>query len=296
MNYDFKVSKMEGKVQIDVNKWLQEGGNSLQYYKMSGKPYVTYITEVINTWDNEDFTKGDYVLLSKVAAGIATSPTSPYEVDGVKYYNIPISQVMGVFSKNTILFDNLKMLKNNILIEKIERKQNSLLNITDTNTMIGKVLKVGSTSILKEGDIVLLKDNMSTPIRIGFNDYYAAEQRALVGVFNRNQELSIDNLSIINENILMKPYISKNILNSTILETPSINYEDLDYSDVHNRDLFQVYYADNSLKDIHSKDILLLNRDYTNYVYFNNDKFFIIDGKKWVSGKIIERDENDWFS
>ena len=87
----------------------------------------------------------------------------------------------------------------------------------------------------------------------------------------------------------MKPYVSKKVLNSNILETPEINYEDLDYSDMYNRDLFKVCYADEAT-GIHAGDILLLNRDYTNYVYFNNEKYFIIDSKKWISGKIIERD------
>lgn len=289
MAYDFNIKKMENKIQINVNKWVQAETNLLQFHKMTGRDYLSYITKVTAKGGSvEGLNKGDYILVSKVAADIATSPTSPYGLDGEKYYNIPENQIIGYFKDNVLSYSNLSLLNKNFLYEKVNRREILLLEVEDKNTTIGKVLKVEEGSTLKEGDLVLVKDNVSTPLRLESADYFAAEERSIVGIFKSN-DLTFSNIRIINENILMKPYVSKKVLNSNILETPEINYEDLDYSDMYNRDLFKVCYADEAT-DIQAGDILLLNRDYTNYVYFNNEKYFIIDSKKWISGKIIERD------
>ena len=154
--------------------------------------------------------------------------------------------------------------------------------------MLGKVVKVGENSKVKTDDVIAVRDNVSTPIKFENKDYFAIEDKFVVGVLNSSY--SIDSMNLINEYIIMKPYISKNVLNSTVLETPEINYNDLDYSDIENRNLFKVCYADKSL-NVEKGDILLLNRDFTNYMYYNNEKFFVINGKKWISGKIIERDK-----
>jgi co-chaperonin GroES (HSP10) len=291
MQYDFNTTRLKDKIQINVDEWVQPESNLLQLYKMSGRSYLTYITQV-KALDKSipNLSHGDYVLLSKVACDIATSPTSPYELDDKRFYNIPLSQVVGKFKNNSLKLGELELFKGYVIYKKISRKENSVLSISDVNTTIGIILKTSKESVLKEGNVIMLRDNVSTPIRLESSEYFAAEERAIVGIFKDSENLSFSNLTIINENILMKPYVSKNLLNSSILETPDINYEDLDYSDVFNRDLFKVYYADKSLNSIKEGEILILNRDYTNYVYFNNEKYFIIDGKKWISGKIIERD------
>lgn len=291
MTYDFNIKKMENKIQINTNKWLFPATNSIELYKLSGRSYVTYISEITAVGKGiTNVCTGDSILLSKVSCDIATAPTSPYEVDGEKFYNIPYTQIMGKFKNNMRDFNSLEMLENKILFEKIERNSNSTLDISDSHTIIGKVLKVGNNCILKKGDLIIIVDNTSTPVRFNEKVYYASEERTVVGIFKDSSDLSIRNLKIINENILMKPYVSKNILNSSILETPEINYEDLDYSDINNRDLFRVEYVDENLNNIKEGEILLLNRDYTNYVYYDNEKYFIISGKKWISGKIKERD------
>ena len=291
MQYNFNVMRLKNKIQIDIDDWVQPESNLLQFYKMNGKSYVTYMTQIKNLGEGvHGLVRGDYVLISKVACDIATSPTSPYKFEGKRYYNIPCSQIIGKFKRNVLKLSNLELFKGYIIYKKVEREGNSFLNIPDVNATIGVILKVSNESSLKEGEVVMLRDNVSTPMRLESSEYFAAEERAIVGVFKDSESLSFSNLDIMNKNILMKPYISKNLLNSSILETPSITYEDLDYSDVFNRDLFKVCYIDKSLEDIKENEILILNRDYTNYVYFNNEKYFIIDGKKWISGKIIERD------
>ena len=86
----------------------------------------------------------------------------------------------------------------------------------------------------------------------------------------------------------MKPHVNKHLLGSDILLAPDINYEDLDYSDVYNRDLFQIKFLDKSLKEFKKEDVVLVRRDFTTYVYINGEKYFLLNGKKWIEAKIEE--------
>ena len=38
-------------------------------------------------------------------------------------------------------------------------------------------------------------------------------------------------------------------------------------------------------------DVVVLNRDYTTYLYYNMEKYFVIEDEKWIRARIIERDE-----
>ena len=186
------------------------------------------------------------------------------------------------------------MVYNKILVEKIDVKQSSLY--ISNNNMIGKIVKIGSTGFTRDlrlrklrvklGDTVIIKDNIATEIRLNDKVYYALEENNVVGIIGYG--FSLADVTFINESILMKPYINPNILNSSILITPDINYEDLDYSDIYNRNAFQIEYLDEDIEGLSKGDIVIVKRDFTNYVYFNQEKYFLLNGKEWIETKIIE--------
>lgn len=291
MKYDFNTNTMKDRIQISITEWVSPEENLIEIHRISGKSYVTYIIKAQFVGrEVEGIKSGDYMLLSKVACDVATTPTASYSIgDGNKYFNIPPEQVMGIFKGNNVTFSNLIMRDKNILFKRIMKEQNSDIFIEEKDTMLGEIVKVSTGSALKVGDKVAVRDNASTPIKFGEDEYFAVEEKFVVGILHKGEAIS--DMEILNEYILMKPYVSKNVLNSKVLITPEINYEDLDYSDINNRNLFRVLYVDKSLKNIKKGDILLLNRDYTNYMYYENEKYFVVNEEKWISGKIIERDK-----
>lgn len=281
---NFDVKRLENKVLIDIENWLQNT-NSITIHRMSGKSYLSYITRALEvgkiTEDKSSLKikKGDTILLTRVASEIAVSPTSYYTVNNKKYFNVPLSQIIGVFKE--ISLETLELHPDCILFEKLNKSQDSILDIPDTSATVGNVVKIGSNvKDIYGGDKVLVRDNVSTPIRLNEKDYFIVEHRFIVGLLEPN------NLKILNNYIFLKPYISKNTLNSTILEAPEINYEELDYSDVYNRDLFEIAELDSNIKEVQQGDIVLINRDFTNYVFLENEKYFVIDGIKWIEGRI----------
>lgn len=296
-NLDYNVKKSEDCVLINVNNWIQP--SEIEVQKINGKASISCITQALqinyhsDVYGSKPIKVGDRILITKVAAEIA--PMRSYDLgDGQKYYNVPLTQILGVFKDSEISFDSLEMVYNKVLIEKIDIKQSDLYTID--NSMIGKIVKIGNTGFTKDlkpknlrvkvGDVIIVKDNISTEIRLNNKVYYALEENNIVGIIGYG--FSLADVTFINESILMKPYINSNILNSSILITPDINYEDLDYSDIYNRNAFKIEYLDEDIKELSKGDVVIVKRDFTNYVYFNQEKYFLLNGKEWVETKIIE--------
>ena len=291
-NFDYNVKKTEDCVLIYVNEWVQASDIVIQ--KINGRYSTSCIAEALKVheknYKNSPIKEGSYLFITSVAADVCRYTN--FEIDGEKFFNLPIMQVLGVFKDNLITFDSLEMIYDKILIEKIDTNSYAGIVLPETNEMIGKVIKIGTNSFDKDfnkiplqvkiDDVVLIKDNVSTPIRLDGKDYYAIEEKSIVGIIKENAEITF-----INESILMQPYYFKNLLNSTILEAPDINYEDLDYSEVYNRDLFKIKYIDKSISKLNEGDIVLAKRDYTDYVYLKQEKYFLLFGKNWIEAKII---------
>ena len=291
-NFDYNVKKTEDCVLIYVNKWVQASDIVIQ--KINGRYSTSCIAEALKVheknYKNSPIKEGSYMLITSVAADVCRYTN--FEIDGEKFFNLPIMQVLGVFKDNLINLNNLEMIYDKILVEKIDTNSYAGIILPETNEMIGKVVKIGTNSFDKDfnriplqvkiDDVILIKDNVSTPIRLDGKDYYAIEEKSIVGIIKENAEITF-----INESILMQPYYFKNLLNSTILEAPDINYEDLDYSEVYNRDLFKIKYIDKSISELNEGDIVLAKRDYTDYVYLKQEKYFLLFGKNWIEAKII---------
>lgn len=285
MLIDYKVTRTENCALIDVNNWIPTSDIISQ--SMRGRITPSCVTEVIEENLKEDYgvSKGDYILITQVASAVAHMRS--YDLnDKKKYFNLPISQIIGKFVNKEVSFKNLELIAGKVLIEKVSVENSSLI-LPETSDMLGKVMKVNSEiSSIKQGSVVLLKDNIATPIRLDGKEYYAADDSNIVGVLNYG--LGVEDIEFVNESILMKQHHNKHLLGSDFLIAPDINYEDLDYSDIHNRDLFQIKFLDKNIKELKRDDIVLARRDYTNYVYLNNEKYFLLNGKKWIEAKIEE--------
>lgn len=298
---DYKVERNEDCVLIDVNGWVQNESNLLELRRLSGKAYVTCITKVIdeNIINSQlsKVKKGDLILLSSVASDIARYRS--FQLDDDKdYFSAPISQVMGVFENGVISLKTLKMMPKKILFKRVNNKVDSLLEYTDGASMVGEVVTTSSwselgkdgnevSSAIATGDHILIRDNVSTPIVLSNEEYFAVDESMITGLINGQK------LKVINEGILMTPYQEEYAFGSSILLAPQINLDDLDYSDMNNRDLFKIEFVDENLTTLHTGDIILVRRDYTNYVYYDGEKYFIINGMKYVSGKIEREVIND---
>ena len=296
---NFKVDKTKDCIIINTDEWIQNSENSLKRYKMSGRSIITYLTEVVDKNIVSDkfkkadsvLEKGEIVLVSKVASEI--SRDRAFEIENNKYYNVPVMQVIGYFKSKDISLANFNLLYDKILVKKVELSDDSLLYHPVSMAMTGEVVKVGTNKFdldwnsqpltIKVGDKVLIKDNISTQITLDGNDYYAVEERGVVGVFNRDADMS--SIKVINDYVLLQEYISDNLLGSDLLYTPLLDYEILDETDIYNRNMFKVIQSDSSIQHLTVGDVILADRNVTEYAYLNQEKYFILN-KGYADAKV----------
>ena len=296
---DFKVPRLKDSILIDTKEWVQNANSPIEIRRMSGRTLPTYISEIkeINAERGvlkNVLKKGDTVLLTKVASDIAQYRSFAIKDGDKRYFDLPIMQVLGVFKDSEMSFSSFQMVFDKILIKKIERKEVQGLFVPNQNTMMGEVVKTGWCYFdekwnsfplkVKVGDKVLIRDNVTTEVILSGETYYATNESMVVGIFKGSDE-SLAALEVINESILLEPYIPERAFYSDFL-TPDLDYENEDVSNFYNRDLFKIEAIDNSLTKFKKDDIILVDRNMTNYVYLNNKKYFLITGTDCVEAKI----------
>lgn len=303
LKFDFKIDKNKECALIDVTKWVQNDSNKIQKYRMSGRDIPTYITRLLDVYLTEDAVKGsvkkgDTVLLTSIVSDVAQYRTYEDENGVKRYFNVPVMQIIGRFKDETIDFPSLEVLFNKIVFKKYEIESSAKVLDVEDNTMIGEVLKIGTGRIneeweesplkVKVGDLIVVKDNVSTEIVIDGETYFVIDEENVVGIFKDSSDFSLQNVTFLNDIVLMDVYIPPKMSSSSLLWTPNINYEDLDYSEIYCRNQFIVAYTDSNLTKVKKDDIVLIDRNVTTYFTFKKHKYFVINGLKYIEGRRLK--------
>ena len=295
-NIDYNVDGTENCVLINTRDWLYPDNTLVLKYKMSGRTVITYLTKALKV--NVDTAKfpthieeGQTLFLSRIVSDI--SMHREHKIESNYYYNAPITQVMGYFVDNKITYDNLVMLYDKILVEKVDIHKDELIKRVDDNTMVGKVLKVGTNTFSKEwkplplqvsvGDTILIRDNATTLITLDNKEYYAIEHGNIIGKFS--DSLSMNNIEVINDYIIMHEYVDELKIDDSIISTRLDSYEGMDWSSYYNDSIFIVH-KDKNLTKINIGDKVVVNKHLVNYAYFNNVRYNVISGLDYIEAKI----------
>ena len=295
MTIDFRVKRSEDCITIDTKAWITSSNIGITIHRMSGRDIPTFITKVISVNPVVESLKGlvktgDTVLLSRIASDISQYKKFAVKVGDDRYFNAPIMQVLGVFN-GEISFESLSLLTDKILIEKIETDVNGII-LSKDNTMVGRVLKTGTNRFdkdwnkfpltIKQGDIVLVRDNVTTEITLNSKRYYITEEPMIVGVF-KEARYDLNSLQLMNDYIILDSYIPEQMGK---LFTPIMDYEEADYTQIYDRDLFKVVKTPDNIDNIFENDILLIDRNYTNYVYLGAKRYFVLAGTEYISARV----------
>ena len=296
-NIDYNVDGTENCVLINTRDWLYPDNTLVLKYKMSGRTVITYLTKALKV--NVDTAKfpthieeGQTLLLSRIVSDI--SMHREHKIENNYYYSTPITQVMGYFVDNKITYDNLVMLYDKILVERVDIHKDELIKRVDDNTMVGKVLKVGTNTFSKEwkplplqvsvGDTILIRDNATTLITLDNKEYYAIEHGNVIGKFS--DSLSMNNIEVINDYIIMHEYVDDLKIDDSIISTRLDSYEGMDWSSYYNDSIFIVMRKDKNLTKINIGDKVVVNKHLVNYAYFNNVRYNVISGLDYIEAKI----------
>lgn len=284
---DYKVDKTKNCVLVDSNDWLYSSSNLIREYRLSGKKVLSYVTKALEVNLLDDYEslvkKGDIILLSRVVSEISQYKSHALLQDK-KYYDVPIMQVLGVFESDLISFETLSLITNKVLYKK-EIIRKGIFQVSDSAATIGRIIKVGpDVAKVKETDLALFVDNVSTRITLNGEEYFVTDETAIICLLQ--EDGTLEQAKFLNEYILMTPYIPEKL--SEHLWTPSMNYEDEDYTDIYKRDRFKVSYVDTNLTGIEKNDIIWIDRNVTMYAFFDGVQYFITRGKEHLEFKELQ--------
>ena len=279
--FDIANTKAYGHVIINSEDW--HSPEPLVLTNLKGKIIPTNITTAVGinpapAYRPLPFKVGDLIALS----GLATRITSylPFKLpdDPTIYSSTHLSQVIGYFVDNKVDYDNFIPIYDKVMFKPIEVKQSDFLYLSDDNLSVGVVVKTGDGGFnddwdrvpmnFKLGDVVLVRDNVSTRITLGQEDYYVVDDKFIMGKFESEDKLNIEDLKLCEGVHLFEEYEDDTIEGSTLYKVPM--GDDDDISQTYQNMLFKLVKSDEVPEGIY-----YINRIDTEYVKFKNKTYFV---------------------
>jgi len=302
-NYKIDYTKSRNHILINPKDWEQDASKLIHGYSIYGDVAMNYLTKVLKTnIDNSMFgepvNEGDLVLLTKAASKI--SYLKPFEIikgfDKAKLSNVHIMQVIGKFTDNKMTLENFVPLFDKVVMEKVPVEISKLIYAGENETTsVGKVIKIGTGGFtskwehremeVKEGDYVLLRDNITTTIYLNNIEYICTEDSMIVGKF-QDSSLDMSTLQMFHKGVMLEEKQEEKVLGSNVLFNPLYDLDVEDISDVYQRDRFKVINKSNNIEEVNINDIIVISRDCTNYVVFKGKTYYIINGLRDVEATI----------
>lgn len=279
--FDIANTKAYGHVIINSEDW--HNPEPLVLTNLKGKIIPTNITTAVGinpapAYRPLPFKVGDLIALS----GLATRITSylPFKLpdDPTIYSSTHLSQVIGYFVDNKVDYDNFIPIYDKVMFKPIEVKQSDFLYLSDDNLSVGVVVKTGDGGFnddwdrvpmnFKIGDVVLVRDNVSTRVTLGQEDYYVVDDKFIMGKFESEDKLNIEDLKLCEGVHLFEEYEDDTIEGSTLYKVPMGDEDDI--SQTYQNMLFKLVKSDEVPEGIY-----YINRIDTEYVKFKNKTYFV---------------------
>ena len=279
--FDIANTKAYGHVIINSEDW--HSPEPLVLTNLKGKIIPTNITTAVGinpapAYRPLPFKVGDLIALS----GLATRITSylPFKLpdDPTIYSSTHLSQVIGYFVDNKVDYDNFIPIYDKVMFKPIEVKQSDFLYLSDDNLSVGVVVKTGDGGFnddwdrvpmnFKVGDVVLVRDNVSTRVTLGQEDYYVVDDKFIMGKFESEDKLNIEDLKLCEGVHLFEEYEDDTIEGSMLYKVPMGDEDDI--SQTYQNMLFKLVKSDEVPEGIY-----YINRIDTEYVKFKNKTYFV---------------------
>lgn len=178
--------------------WEENKTSLIQVMSANYKQKKNYITKVVEVNYNKerysdfDINKGDLLFLSRY-----TDACKKHKLEkAAMYKQVPMLYIIGKFTNNRINFDELEILGDKILVEKVDLSKHGNIILPDLKEgTVGRVVKTGNGGFLRNwtkrtkhivevGDTILFWNNVSTPLCINGREYLAMESNVVLGKFD----------------------------------------------------------------------------------------------------------------
>ena len=294
--YDIEGSRSENCVLINTEQWFVNDSNMIVEFNSRGGVSNTFITEVLAENLSEEHKgeigAGDVILITAVAAKLyGARPFSiPIDLDSTKYTDIPYQHIIGKF-EGKISFSTLHLLGDFLLLKRlknVDTREDGFCVTTEYTDSVYEVVKKAS-SVEVTSKVVLVKDNVVTPIMLEGIQYYAVSFKDVVAGFDVNAgEYTVSTIGTVYNHYMIAEDCQTQFANegSTIYKAGYDLEEQEWLSESYNENRFRVVLS--MLDGIDANDIIYAIREAFEYCTFGGTKYFVMDNKRFILAKLKE--------
>ena len=294
--YDIEGSRSENCVLTNTEQWFVNDSNMIVEFNSRGGVSNTFITEVLAENLSEEHKgeigAGDVILITAVAAKLyGARPFSiPIDLDSTKYTDIPYQHIIGKF-EGKISFSTLHLLGDFLLLKRLKnvdtREDGFCVTTEYTDSVYEVVKKASSVDVISR--VVLVKDNVVTPIMLEGIQYYAVSFKDVVAGFDVNAgEYTVSTIGTVYNHYMIAEDCQTQFANegSTIFKAGYDLEEQEWLSESYNENRFRVVLS--MLDGIDANDIIYAIREAFEYRTFGGTKYFVMDNKRFILAKLKE--------
>ena len=294
--YDIEGSRSENCVLTNTEQWFVNDSNMIVEFNSRGGVSNTFITEVLAENLSEEHKgeigAGDVILITAVAAKLyGARPFSiPIDLDSTKYTDIPYQHIIGKFECK-ISFSTLHLLGDFLLLKRlknVDTREDGFCVTTEYTDSVYEVVKKAS-SVDVTSKVVLVKDNVVTPIMLEGIQYYAVSFKDVVAGFDVNAgEYTVSTIDTVYNHYMIAEDCQTQFANegSTIYKAGYDLEEQEWLSESYNENRFRVVLS--MLDGIDANDIIYAIREAFEYCTFGGTKYFVMDNKRFILAKLKE--------
>ena len=294
--YDIEGSRSENCVLTNTEQWFVNDSNMIVEFNSRGGVSNTFITEVLAENLSEEHKgeigAGDVILITAVAAKLyGARPFSiPIDLDSTKYTDIPYQHIIGKF-EGKISFSTLHLLGDFLLLKRlknVDTREDGFCVTTEYTDSVYEVVKKAS-SVDATSKVVLVKDNVVTPIMLEGIQYYAVSFKDVVAGFDVNAgEYTVSTIDTVYNHYMIAEDCQTQFANegSTIYKAGYDLEEQEWLSESYNENRFRVVLS--MLDGIDANDIIYAIREAFEYCTFGGTKYFVMDNKRFILAKLNE--------
>ena len=294
--YDIEGSRSENCVLTNTEQWFVNDSNMIVEFNSRGGVSNTFITEVLAENLSEEHKgeigAGDVILITAVAARLyGARPFSiPIDLDSTKYTDIPYQHIIGKF-EGKISFSTLHLLGDFLLLKRlknVDTREDGFCVTTEYTDSVYEVVKKAS-SVDVTSKVVLVKDNVVTPIMLEGIQYYAVSFKDVVAGFDVNAgEYTVSTIGTVYNHYMIAEDCQTQFANegSTIYKAGYDLEEQEWLSESYNENRFRVVLS--MLDGVDANDIIYAIREAFEYCTFGGTKYFVMDNKRFILAKLKE--------
>ena len=294
--YDIEGSRSENCVLTNTEQWFVNDSNMIVEFNSRGGVSNTFITEVLAENLSEEHKgeigAGDMILITAVAAKLyGARPFSiPIDLDSTKYTDIPYQHIIGKF-EGKISFSTLHLLGDFLLLKRlknVDTREDGFCVTTEYTDSVYEVVKKAS-SVDVTSKVVLVKDNVVTPIMLEGIQYYAVSFKDVVAGFDVNAgEYTVSTIGTVYNHYMIAEDCQTQFANegSTIYKAGYDLEEQEWLSESYNENRFRVVLS--MLDGVDANDIIYAIREAFEYCTFGGTKYFVMDNKRFILAKLKE--------